>query len=110
MTKDDIPKPPSGKERKELHTVRVVINGKEIPVKGPDPVEYIRDIAEYVDRKMREISREARIPSSSHVAVLAALNIADEKFKLEQKMQAMEKKLGERISGLNEMIKKVLDD
>ena len=48
---------------------------------GADP-GYVEQLAAYVDAQMREVSRAAGAVDSVRVAVLAALNIADECFRL----------------------------
>ena len=65
---------------KEKHTVKVNIFGSEYPIKSEADPEYVKRVAKYVDRKMREISDKIDIRSTSKVAILAALNITDELF------------------------------
>jgi cell division protein ZapA len=48
---------------------------------GPDAA-YVQQLAAHVDEKMREVGRSAGAVDSLRVAVLAALNIADEFFRL----------------------------
>jgi len=48
---------------------------------GADP-GYLEQLAAYVDEKMREVSRTSGAVDSVRIAVLAALNIADECFRL----------------------------
>src|SRR5688572_22150012 len=63
-------------------TVPVEIFGQTYTVKaGADP-GYVEELAAYVDTQMREVSRSAGAVDSVRVAVLAALNIADECFRL----------------------------
>jgi cell division protein ZapA len=47
---------------------------------GADP-GYVESIAAYVDNQMREVSRASGAVDSVRIAVLAALNIADELFR-----------------------------
>lgn len=61
--------------------LKVNIYGTEYPIRGEVDVEYIRRVAEYVDRKMREVDQSTAAKSSLKVAILAALNIADELFR-----------------------------
>ena len=61
-------------------SVRVNIYGDEYPVKGEADERYICKLADYVDRKMREIAQKAQPRDKLRVAVLAALNIAGELF------------------------------
>ncbi|MFC2076489.1 cell division protein ZapA [candidate division KSB1 bacterium] len=62
-------------------SVKVSIFGNEYGIKGEADPGYIREIAGLVDEKMNEVSEIMDIPSHAKVAVLAALNIADELYK-----------------------------
>lgn len=67
--------------------VKVRIYGQEYTISGERDEETIVEIADYVDGKMREISRffSSNIPGS--LAVLAAINIADELFEAREETQ-----------------------
>jgi cell division protein ZapA len=58
-------------------SVRVEIFDQGYNLRGTDP-EYILKLAEYVDAKMRAVSEQTHTVDSARLAVLAALNIADE--------------------------------
>ncbi len=60
-------------------TVR--IDGHEYVLAGEETEEYMHEVAIYVDRKMSEIHSQFENLSTSMVAVLAAINIADELLK-----------------------------
>lgn len=62
--------------------VEVRIAGKEYTIIGTENDEYIQKIALYVDRKMGEITKSNNNLSTSMVAVLTAVNLADELYKL----------------------------
>ena len=47
--------------------------------------EQLKELAAYVDGKMREVAQATRMVDSVKVAVLAALNIADELFTLRER-------------------------
>ncbi len=64
--------------------VVVEIYGEEYKIVGDTPEEYIQMIGGYVDKKMRQISGKNPRLSAIKVAVLAALNIADELSKLQE--------------------------
>jgi cell division protein ZapA len=49
--------------------------------------EYLQQLGDYVDAKMRAVSAAARTVDSLKVAVLAALNIADELFTLRKQRE-----------------------
>lgn len=65
-------------ERQQSHLVQVEIYGQSYNLRGEGEVDYIQDLAGYVDRKMREVSEATATVDSLKVAILAALNIADE--------------------------------
>lgn len=89
--------------------LKVNIYGTEYPIKGEVDVEYIRNVAEYVDRKMREVDQTTAAKSSLKVAILAALNIADELFREREEktglVQTLEAKLQQLSKLINENIK-----
>jgi cell division protein ZapA len=65
-------------ERQQSHLVQVEIFGQSYNLRGEGDAQYIQDLAAYVDRKMREVSEATATVDSLKVAILAALNIADE--------------------------------
>jgi cell division protein ZapA len=64
----------------ERDSVTVEIFGHEYKIKGHDDPEYMTQLAQYVDRKMREIAQGTPV-GSARIGILVALNIADELFK-----------------------------
>jgi len=58
-------------------SVRVEIFDQAYNLRGSDP-DYIMKLAEYVDAKMRAVAEQTHTVDTVRVAVLAALNIADE--------------------------------
>jgi len=65
-------------------SVRVEIFDQAYNLRGSDP-EYILKIAEYVDSKMRAVAAATNTIDTVRLAVLAALNIADEYHLLKKK-------------------------
>lgn len=59
-------------------TVRVNIFDQIYSLRSPKGEEHIRQIAQVVDERMRQISAHTTTFELSRIAVLAALNIADE--------------------------------
>ena len=68
-------KPAPGKEN--TSSVRVEIFDQAYNLRGSDP-DYILKLAEYVDGKMRAVAEQTHTVDTVRLAVLAALNIADE--------------------------------
>ncbi len=64
--------------------VHVDIFGQTYAVKGGADPTYVERLGAYVDAQMKEVSRASGAVDSVRIAVLAALNIADELFRLKQ--------------------------
>lgn len=64
----------------ESNKVSVKIYGQEYVISGEKSREHIIKVAAYVDNRMHEIASAAPSCSMSDLAVLSAVNIADEKF------------------------------
>jgi cell division protein ZapA len=56
----------------------VDIYGNEYVIKGNDDPEYIKEIAKYVDEKMRKVAIETSNVSTLKVSILTSLNLAEE--------------------------------
>ncbi len=88
--------------------VNVKIFGQEFTIKGEDAPEYVEELSEFVDKKMREVASASSVITSHKVAILTAINIADELFRLRREMGGQEEEIREKISGWIENIDKVL--
>ena len=92
--------------------VRVEIFDQEYRVKGSLDPEYLEVLAKYVDGKMRSIATRSHNVDSVRVAVLAALNIADEyhqmKSKYETVAEQVEQKVGECTEVLDQFLKRAV--
>ncbi len=64
----------------EKNATTVEIFGREYKIRGVADEQYIQKVASFVDGKMREVSQGSSFPSSDRLAILTALNIADELF------------------------------
>ena len=85
--------------------VKVSIYGQEYTIKAPADATYIKNIAEYVDQKMREIQEELNTPQvPAKVAILAAMNITDELFNAKKQGDSDSNEVEEKITSLIELI------
>jgi cell division protein ZapA len=86
--------------------IKVNIYGNEYSIMGEAEPEYILKLAEYINNKMVEIGKTITSGNKTQVAILAALNIADEYFQLQDIKSdvtgEMEKKTKALISMLDE--------
>ncbi len=69
-------------------SVRVEIYDQSYHLRGTDP-EYITKLGEMVDNKMRLIAQQTQTIDSLRLAVLAAVNLADEYMLLRKKYEAL---------------------
>jgi cell division protein ZapA len=88
--------------------VNVKIFGQEFTIKGEDSPEYVEELSEFVDKKMREVASASSVITSHKVAILTAINIADELFRLRKEMGDQEEEIREKIDGWIENIDKAL--
>jgi cell division protein ZapA len=95
-------------EQPAAEHVTVQIYDQTYHLSGQDP-EHIRQLAAEVDSKMRAVAAQGRTVDSLRVAVLAALNLADE---LSQKTErGTSSRVGHaRAISLSAMLDDVLED
>jgi cell division protein ZapA len=64
--------------------VKVEILNQTYTINGDAQPEYILQLAEYVDAKMKEVCQHNTSCSPAQAAILVALNIADEYFQIKK--------------------------
>jgi cell division protein ZapA len=89
-------------------SIRVNIYGREYSIRGDDDPGYIAEIAHFVDMKMRQMTDNITMASTAKVAILTALNIADELFQKERQVREHEETHSAILAGLAERIEKAL--
>jgi cell division protein ZapA len=91
----------------DQHASRVVtveIHGQQYPIRsGLDPA-YVAELASYVDEKMRLAARESPAGDTMKLAVLAALNIADEYFRAIDEERRQNDQVAHRAAELERML------
>ena len=68
----------------EKKKVVVEIFGETYPLKSDEPADYVRRLAKLVDDNMRDVAKKTRSFSGTKIGVLAALQLADEYYKLKK--------------------------
>jgi cell division protein ZapA len=89
--------------------VTVEIYDQIYHLSGED-AEYIRGLAELVDARMRAVAAQGRTGDSLRLAVLAALNIADELSRAELGGGGDARQVHARAASLRGMLDEVLED
>jgi len=89
-------------------TIRVEIYNQTYNIRSDGDTEYIIQLAEFVDSRMREISSGTLTVDSLKVAILAALHIADELHRLKNMHEQADTQLAARSSECAEMLDRLL--
>lgn len=89
-------------------TIRVEIYNQVYNIRSDGDSEYVTGLAEFVDRRMREISSGTLTVDSLKVAILAALHIADELHRLKRLHEQADAQLGARSAECAEMLDRLL--
>lgn len=89
--------------------VRVEIYDQVYNLRGTD-ADYILKLAEFVDTKMRSVAEQTSTVDSLRLAVLAALNIADEYHLLKKKYEALAAEYRQKAGKLSGALDEVLEE
>lgn len=89
-------------------TIRVEIYNQNYNIRSDGDGEYISQLAEFVDSRMREISSGTLTVDSLKVAILAALHIADELHRLKRLHEQADSQLGSRSAECADMLDRLL--
>jgi cell division protein ZapA len=89
-------------------TIRVEIYNQTYNIRSDGDTEYIIQLAEFVDGRMREISSGTLTVDSLKVAILAALHIADELHRLKHLHEQADAQLASRSAECAEMLDRLL--
>ena len=86
-------------------SVDVEIFGGTYSIKGEADPEYVRQLARFVDEKMRSLAqRSPSTVSAQKIAVLAAVNMADELFRLRNRQRKVEEMVHKKTGDLFDML------
>jgi cell division protein ZapA len=83
-----------------MNSIEVYILGQKYTIKGEASEEHIRKLAAFVDNKLKEVHNTAPNIAPVKASILAALNIADELFKLKNEQEEMDKYIEEKTQTL----------
>lgn len=89
-------------------TIKVEIYDQAYTVRSDGDPEYLKELAEYVDQRMREISSGTLTVDSRKVAILAALYIADELHQVRKMHEQADAQLATRSAECSEMLDRLL--
>lgn len=91
-----------------MRSYEVAILNQKFIIKSDADERYVQKVADYVGKKMHDIMSNTQSVSSLRVAMLVALNVADDLFKLKEnkksKTAQMEKKIKDVITLIDSQI------
>ncbi|HMK48988.1 MAG TPA: cell division protein ZapA [Thermodesulfovibrionales bacterium] len=83
-----------------MGSTEVFILGQKYTIKGDAPEEYIRELASFVDAKLKEVYKASPNITPVKASILAALDIADELLKTRNQQEEMAKNIEEKATTL----------
>jgi len=91
-----------------MGVITVEIAGQRYPIRSTLDERYVTELAAYVDQKMRAAVNAAPESDMLGLAILVALNIADDVFRARQQQSSASGELNERALRLEEIVDSVL--
>jgi len=91
-----------------VSVVTVDIGGQRYPIRSGLDERYIAELAAYVDQKMRAAVNAAPESDMLGLAILVALNLADDVFRARQQQSSASGELNERALQLEQLVDDVL--
>jgi len=88
-------------------SVTVQIAGQKYSLRTDDDDRLVRAIATYVDAKFRDIQRATRNPDTQAVAILTALQAAEDLFRAREETAALKGRVREKTRSLLDYLTKV---
>lgn len=89
--------------------MKIEIYNQTYNVQADENEEDLQELAAFVDEKMRSVAEATRTVDTVRVAVLAALNLADELHSLKKRQEALEGPLRKRVEKCVELVEKTLE-
>ena len=87
---------------------KVVIYNQTYTLRSSHDSEYIEQLAEHVNERMNEIARATMTVDSLRVAILAAIQIADELYQSRREMKETEEEVADRSAKYAELLDEFL--
>ncbi|MFV8830394.1 cell division protein ZapA [Alkalihalobacterium sp. APHAB7] len=84
-------------EERETERTRTTVSiyGQQYTIVSEEGDAHVKEVAQHVDQKMKEIRKRNTLLDTTRLAVLAALNVADDYVKMTKKLEQLEAKLKE---------------
>ena len=98
----------STSEMSEPKIVNVEVHGQKYPIKTELDPQYVEELAQFVESRMALASRSSPSSDAVGLAILAALNITDEYFRVKSALSKNSGNLTQRAEELEKMVDRAL--
>ena len=88
-------------------SVTVQVAGQRYTLKTDDDDRLVRSLAAYVDNKFREVQKASRTPDTQAVALMTALQLAEELFQTRRQHAELRRRIREKTQSLLDYLAKV---
>lgn len=95
-------------ERMARVSVRVLDREYQVACPAEERSDLL-DSAEYLDAKMREVRDSGKVVGLDRIAVISALNLANELIKMRRNGGSLDGDLGSRLRGMRERVETALE-
>ena len=85
-------------------TTEISIMGQKFSIRSESNDDYVQEVAGFVDEKIVEVMTSTKSVASLNVAILAAMNIADEYFKFRRERESKTTQAEKKIQDLIELV------
>ncbi len=93
---------------KSPEPIQVEIYDQEYSVRGEMDAAYLQQLGRFLDARMRAVAERTRTVDSLRVAILAALNLADEYHRLKSKYENVSDDVTRRAEACSALLDEVL--
>jgi cell division protein ZapA len=87
-----------------MESVEVTILGQRYLIRGNASAEYIKQLSEFVDVHIREVYRKSPSSTPLKAAILAALMVSDELYKLSKDHESINLRIKEIENGAESLL------
>ena len=87
-----------------MRSVEIKILGQSYTIKTEEEEAYIKELAGYVDKRLKEIYSAAPNVNHGKAAIMAAFGIADELFKTRIKQEGFDRMIEEKTKILSSFL------
>lgn len=91
-------------------TFEVTLLNQKFNLKTDNDPKYVQRVSDYVNKKIFEVQEKTKSVSSLNVALLAALNIADDFFKIKESNKELKQEAGKKVKEIVNFIDHCLEE